>query len=83
MRIYFSVRHPKENDLTEDKNTIGSLQISDSNSFSEDVLKFLADETCLICDVESDSISEAINHILKNHLNLIVEESIKNLHHIS
>jgi hypothetical protein len=83
MRIYFSVRHPKENDLTEDENTIGSLQISDSNSFSEDVSKFLADETCLICDVESDSIFEAINHLLKNHLNLIVEESIKNLHHIS
>jgi hypothetical protein len=52
----------------------------DSNSFSfvEDVLKFIADQTCLICDVESDSMSEAINHVEKYHFNLIVEESIKN-----
>ena len=52
----------------------------DSNSFSfvEDMLKFLADQTCLICDVESDSMDEAINHVERYHFNLIVEASIKN-----
>ena len=51
----------------------------DSNSFSfvEDVLKFIADQTCLICDVESDSMAKAINHVEKHHFNLKVEESIK------
>ena len=35
------------------------------------------DKTCLNCEVGSDSRPEAIDHLLKYHLNFIVEEIIK------
>ena len=35
------------------------------------------DKTWLNCEVELDSRPEAIDHLLKHHLNFTVEESIK------
>ena len=48
------------------------LQEIDSNLLSKKISKFIADQTCLICDIEFGATIEVAKHIKKEHLDIIV-----------